>query len=264
MTENANETGAENAELPRLGPEAEADVLSRIHAGREAEEVLADILHGFRDEAALVSSFGAESAVLLHMISRIDKTTPVLFLETGMLFEETLIYQQYLAALFGLENVQMIRPAPEDLEEQDPDGTLHQENTDGCCFLRKTLPLRRALEPYALWITGRKRHQAATRANLELFEAEKGTQRIKLNPLADWDAARIRAYMEEHNLPPHPLVGRGYPSIGCAPCTTPVKEGEDPRAGRWRGADKTECGIHYDGEKWVRTPAARGVVSTFP
>lgn len=253
-----------NAEMPRLGPDYEARVLNQLHAGKSAEDVLRATLESFGDEAALVSSFGAESAVLLHMVSRIDKATPVLFLETGMLFEETLIYQQYLAALFGLTNVRVIRPDPEDLAGQDPDGTLHRENTDGCCFLRKTLPLRRALAPYALWITGRKRHQASTRADLPLFEAEKGTGRLKLNPLADWDAAMIRAYMEAHRLPPHPLVSRGYPSIGCAPCTTPVREGEDPRAGRWRGAAKEECGIHFDGEKWVRTPAARGVVAVFP
>lgn len=241
--------------MPRLGAAFEARVLAAQHAGRAAEDVLADIIGCYRDEAALVSSFGAESAVLLHMVARIDPATPVLMLETGMLFPETLVYQQYLAALFGLSDVRLIHPAPEDLAEQDPDGTLHTENPGGCCFLRKTLPLRRALAPFALWITGRKRHQSATRAALPLFEAD--GKRVKLNPLADWDVAQVRAYMEKHSLPPHPLAGRGYPSIGCAPCTTPVAPGEDPRAGRWRGSDKTECGIHFDGERWVSTgPAA--------
>ena len=222
------------------------------------------MLASYGDEAALVSSFGAEAAVLLHMVAQLRPETPVLFLETGMLFPETLVYQQYLAALFGLKDVRLIRPAADELSAEDPDGTLHGENPDGCCFIRKTLPLRRALEPFALWITGRKRHQAATRAALALFEREDGVERIKLNPLADWDAERLRGYMEAHKLPPHPLVGRGYPSIGCAPCTTPVRAGEDSRAGRWRGRGKTECGIHFDGEKWVRTPAAGGVVPTFP
>ena len=251
------------AGMPRLGAEHEAKVLAGQHAGRDAQAVLADVLTDYGDDAALVSSFGAESAVLLHMVAEARPETPVLFLETGMLFPETLVYQQYLAALFGLTNVRLIRPAAEDLAGQDPDGTLHGENPDGCCFIRKTLPLRRALEPYALWVTGRKRHQAATRAGLALFEAEEGVDRIKCNPLAHWDGARLRDYMEQHRLPPHPLVGRGYPSIGCAPCTTPVRAGEDPRAGRWRGSDKTECGIHFDGEKWVRTAAAKGISGSF-
>jgi phosphoadenosine phosphosulfate reductase len=249
----------------RLSPHANALVLNRVHGASEPQVVLEDVIrHQYPRGVALVSSFGADSAVLLHMVAGIDRATPVLFLETGMLFPETLDYQRSLARQLGLTDVRLIRPDPADLAADDPDGALHRENTDGCCFLRKTLPLRRALEPFGAWITGRKRAQAATRAGLELFEEDRENGLLKVNPLAHWDGAMVRAYMRDHGLPAHPLVARGYPSIGCAPCTTPVREGEDPRAGRWRNQAKVECGLHFDGEKWVRDPVARGVVGSFP
>lgn len=240
--------------FPRLSPHANAQVLNRVHAGAAPEVLLDDVIRQqFPDGIALVSSFGADSAVLLHMVARIDPATPVLFLETGMLFPETLAYQQSLAARLGLTDLRPIRPDPEDLALDDPAGMLHAENTDGCCYLRKTLPLRRALRPFGAWITGRKRAQAATRAELELFEEDRENGCLKVNPLAEWSTEMVRAYMRSHALPPHPLVAEGYPSIGCAPCTSRVRPGEDPRAGRWRGEAKVECGIHFDGEKWVRT-----------
>jgi len=243
----------------RLSPHANAMVLNRVHAASDAQVLLEDVIRNqYPQGVALVSSFGADSAVLLHMVSEGDKATPVLFLETGMLFPETLAYQQRLARDLGLTDVRLIRPDAEDLAADDPDGLLHRENTDGCCFLRKTLPLRRALEPFGAWITGRKRAQAATRAGIELFEEDVENACLKVNPLAHWDGHMVRAYMQAHGLPAHPLVARGYPSIGCAPCTTPVRAGEDPRAGRWRNSEKVECGIHFDGEKWVRGPAPSG------
>jgi phosphoadenosine phosphosulfate reductase len=240
-------------------------VLNRVHAASTPEVLLDDVIrHQYRGGVALVSSFGADSAVLLHMIARIDRATPVLFLETGMLFPETLDYQRDLASRLGLTELRLIRPDPADLAGDDPDATLHRDNTDACCFIRKTLPLRRALEPFGAWITGRKRSQAATRTGLELFEEDRENGMLKINPLVDWDSAMVRAYMTEHDLPPHPLIARGYPSIGCAPCTTQVAPGEDPRAGRWRDQAKVECGIHFDGEKWVRGPVSKGVAGSFP
>jgi phosphoadenosine phosphosulfate reductase len=240
----------------RLSPPAAAEVLNRLHADSSPEDVLADLIRAqYPGGIALVSSFGADSAVLLHMASRIEPALPVLFLETGMLFPATLAYQSRLARELGLRDVRLIRPEPEELAADDPLGDMHRENPDGCCHLRKTLPLRRALAPFEAWITGRKRAQAATRAAMPLFEAEEGAPRLKVNPLAGWEGPRLRAYMERHGLPPHPLVARGYPSIGCAPCTSAVRPGEDPRAGRWRGREKTECGIHFDGARWVRGPA---------
>lgn len=201
---------------------------------------------------ALVSSFGAESVVLLHMISVMAPSTPILFVDTLMLFPETLEYQRDLAGRWGL-NMQVITADAADLAFEDPDNTLHQFNTDACCNLRKTVPLDRALLGYDAWITGRKRYQASTRAALQFFETD-GPTRIKVNPLAHWGSEDVQDYMINNRLPRHPLVAKGYPSIGCAPCTSPVKPGEDPRAGRWRGSAKTECGIHFINGKPVRGP----------
>ena len=203
---------------------------------------------------ALVSSFGAESVALLHMLAMIDRTVPVLFIDTQMLFAETLEYQRQVAAKLELSDLRIIRARPVALAAQDPDGLLHQSDPDACCALRKTEPLERALDGFDAWITGRKRFQASTRAALEFFEADTDG-RLKVNPLAHWDKADVQDYMINNRLPRHPLVARGYPSIGCAPCTSPVKPGEDERAGRWRGASKEECGIHFVDGKMVRTGA---------
>ncbi|SDW94831.1 phosphoadenylyl-sulfate reductase [Litoreibacter albidus] len=201
-------------------------------------------------KVAMVSSFGAESVVLLHMISQTAPDTPILFIDTEMLFPETLQYQKDVAEELGLTNVQVVKPSREKLLEQDVDGILHTIDPDACCALRKTQPLEDALEGYDAWITGRKRYQSGSRAELPVYE--KSGRKIKINPLADWNAAKLVAYIEEHNLPKHPLVARGFQSLGCAPCTTKTKPGEDPRAGRWRGQDKSECGIHIVDGKVVR------------
>lgn len=202
---------------------------------------------------ALVSSFGAESVVLLHMVSVIDPGTPVLFIDTQMLFPETLSYQQEVAAKLGLQDVRTIHASKLSLLAGDPDGRLHSRDTDACCDLRKVQPMEHALAPFDSWITGRKRFQSGTRAALDFFETE-GEIRIKINPLAHWAPEDVQEYMVNNRLPRHPLVAKGYPSIGCAPCTSPVKPGEDPRAGRWRGAQKEECGIHFIDGRIVRGP----------
>ena len=201
---------------------------------------------------ALVSSFGAESVVLLHMVAVTRPATPVIFIDTEMLFAETLVYQQELAERPALRDLRIISPEADDVAQTDPDSTLHRRDPDACCALRKTRPLLRALDGFDGWITGRKRYQAGTRATLEFFEVEEGTGRIKVNPLAHWAREDIQTYMEENRLPRHPLVARGYPSIGCMPCTTPVSAGEDPRAGRWRDHDKSECGIHIVDGRVIR------------
>ncbi|TPE51413.1 phosphoadenylyl-sulfate reductase [Amaricoccus solimangrovi] len=231
-------------ETPRaLRPSEQVERLRTTYEGAWGPEVLQVMVDEFPGEVALVSSFGAEAAVLLHMAAEVDRDLPVLLVDTLMLFQETLDYQKTLSAHLGLRNVQHIRPNPVDLARADPAGTLHQRDTDSCCDIRKVLPLERALEPYSVLISGRKRYQAATRAKLEVFEAD--GERLKVNPLAGWSASDLRTYMDVNELPRHPLVAQGYPSIGCAPCTTRVAPGEDPRAGRWRGTDKVECGIHF-------------------
>lgn len=214
--------------------------------------------HALRDpqvgRIALVSSFGAESVVLLHLISVMDRMTPVLFIDTEMLFAETLAYQLELTERLRLGNVQVIKADRAQVFARDNEGLLHQADPDACCALRKVEPLQNALAGYDAWITGRKRYQGGTRAALDFFEAEDDL-RIKVNPLAHWTGEDLRDYIAENRLPRHPLVSRGYPSIGCAPCTTRVNDGEDPRAGRWRNLDKTECGIHIVDGRIVRNNA---------
>ena len=209
-----------------------------------AEGVLEDaILHQLHGKIALVSSFGTESAILLHMISEIDKATPVIFLDTGKLFPETLAYRDALVARLGLTGVQSVRPSGAQLAAWDPDGRLWQKDVDLCCAIRKTNPLDGALEGFDAWITGRKRSQAGTRAELNVLETGPDG-RMTVNPLAFWDDARIDAYFQTHDLPRHPLQAEGYTSIGCATCTMRPEPGADKRSGRWAGTAKTECGIH--------------------
>ncbi len=209
---------------------------------------------------AMVSSFGADSVVLLHMLSLIARDTPVLFIDTQMLFPETLAYQAQLAARLGLTDLRTIRATPAAITAADPDGDLHQRDPDSCCEIRKTVPLNRALVGFDGWITGRKRFQGAARATLEFFEPDASGPRLKVNPLAHWDARDVADYIDNNDLPRHPLVARGFLSIGCRPCTSPVAKGEDPRAGRWRGREKSECGIHFTDGKMQRGTAALGFV----
>lgn len=236
---------------------ARSAALARRYGGLDPRALLTQLVHAdFADRIALVSSFGAESIVLLHMIARIEPTLPVLFSDTGQLFAETLDYQRRVAAELGLVDVRAVRPDPARLAELDPEGRLHADDPDRCCELRKTAPMAAALGPFNAWITGRKRYQSRLRAELPPFE-EDGAGRIKVNPLVGWSRADVEAYISRHDLPRHPLVARGYASIGCAPCTSPVAPGEDERAGRWRGREKSECGLHLDGGRLVRDAADR-------
>jgi phosphoadenosine phosphosulfate reductase len=217
------------------------DKFARVKASSLLRLAIEDLFPG---RIALVSSFGADSAALLHMVAGVDPRTPVVFIDTGRHFPETLAYRDELCARLGLENVVVAEPDAATLAIEDPERFLFAGDPDRCCEIRKVLPLAKALEGYEAWITGRKGFQSATRARAPLFEAE--GERVKVNPLVGWSASDILAYLREAGLPPHPLVPRGYPSIGCAPCTSAVRPGEDPRAGRWRGRGKTECGIHVE------------------
>jgi phosphoadenosine phosphosulfate reductase len=216
---------------------------SRLGTVETARTLLRTMLDVFPGRIAAVSSFGAESAVVLHMLAEIDPAVPVIFLDTGKLFPETLAYRDTLVELLGLSDVRSARPDVARLAHTDPDGTLWQNNPDECCWHRKVEPLETALTGFAAWITGRKRYQGATRSTLEMVEAG-ADSRIKLNPLAAWSAAEVERYLAQHALPLHPLRTSNYRSIGCATCTRPVLQGEDSRAGRWSGTTKTECGIH--------------------
>ena len=208
-----------------------------------AQALLRTMLAVFPKRIAAVSSFGAESAVLLHMLAEADPSVPVIFLDTGKLFPETLRYRDTLVARLGLTDVRSARPDAAHLTRVDPDGQLWQDDPDLCCWNRKVEPLEEALNGFAAWITGRKRMHGGSRAGLDLVESGPDG-RIKINPLASWNAADIAGYFARHDLPRHPLVAAGYRSIGCAPCTAAIADGEAPRAGRWSGTGKTECGIH--------------------
>ncbi len=231
-------------ERPNLAARLDAE-LRRAHP----RTILEAALDAFGDKLALVSSFGAESAVLLDIAAKVKPDIPVLFLDTGMLFGQTLDYRKSLAAQLGLKDVRDLRPHYQDLAVVDPQAKLWQTDTDACCHLRKVVPLDLALEEFDGWVTGRKRFHGGERLSLPVVE-ESG-RHIKFNPLANWTKADLDAYAEEHRLPAHPLVEQGYPSIGCWPCTHPVETGEDVRAGRWAGSQKTECGIHL-----ARAPGA--------
>lgn len=229
---------------------ADADALNARFAGVATQEMLDAVLcEGLAGRIAAVSSFGAESAVLLHLIASIDPAVPVLFLETGKHFPETLAYRDEITARLGLTNLINLTPDLALLAKRDESGLRWSYDPDGCCEIRKVLPLVGALAGFDASFTGRKGFQSATRAGLARFEldATDVQGRLKVNPLADWSSDQIASYFAATGLPAHPLVVQGYPSIGCSPCTSMVAPGEDARGGRWKGWDKTECGIHADG-----------------
>ena len=226
--------------------EAETSVADRLNGelrDAQPQEILRRAHEIYGGKLALVSSFGAESAVLLHLAAQIDPAIDVLFLDTGMLFGQTLDYRKTLTAKLGLTNVHDLRPTFADLALHDPKSDLWRTSVDACCNIRKVVPLDNALKGYAAWITGRKRFQGGDRLRLRVVE-EGDDGQIKFNPLANWSREQIEAYMTGNALPAHPLVAQGFPSIGCWPCTKPLEKGGDPRSGRWAGQEKTECGIH--------------------
>jgi phosphoadenosine phosphosulfate reductase len=232
----------DEAPAQAAGLDAAARALNARLAGASPHAVLSQALSAYAGRIALVSSFGAESAVLLHMLAAIDPATPVLFLDTGQLFGQTLDYRKALAKRLGLTDVRDLRPAFSDLAIHDPKADLWRRDAEACCQIRKVAPLNLGLSEFDAWITGRKRFQSATRAHLPIVEESQG--KLKVNPLAAWGRDELDAYAAAHDLPAHPLTAFGYPSVGCWPCTKPVESGEDLRSGRWAGSEKTECGIH--------------------
>ena len=230
-------------EIALFGDQIAASRIAAKFSGIDARALLRLAIEDlFKGRIALVSSFGADSAVLLHMISTIDKTIPVVFVDTKQLFPETLAYRDVLLDHLGLTNLQTFAPDADDLAKLDPEDFLWASDPDRCCDIRKVAPLAKSLEGFEAWITGRKQFQSNTRASLPFFEAE--GERVKVNPLAGWSATKVLAYLDAHDLPRHTMVAKGYPSLGCIPCTSAVRPGEDARAGRWRGRGKVECGIH--------------------
>jgi len=223
--------------------QADADALNARFAGVATLDMLRALFaEGTLGATAVVSSFGTESAVLLHLVARADPAVPVIFVDTLKMFPETLAYREQLVAAFGLSDSRVVEPDAAVIAARDDKGLRWSYDPDGCCEIRKVEPLKRAKAGLDSWISGRKAFQSVTRQNIPRFEVEDG--RLKVNPLGDWVKADLEAYFAAHDLPRHPLEAEGYLSIGCQPCTSKVQPGEDPRAGRWRGWDKVECGIH--------------------
>jgi phosphoadenosine phosphosulfate reductase len=232
-------------QLPERAADAlpAADELDRALRDASPAEVIAAALHSVgREHLAVVSSFGTESAALLKVMADVDPAIPVIFLDTGWLFEETLAYRDTLIAKLGLRDVRSIKPIEDTLSQQDPDRELWFSDPDACCRIRKVEPLARALAPFSAWINGRKRFQGGARAAIAVVEDDGA--RLKFNPFANVTREQIEAIYAFAKLPPHPLAASGYLSVGCMPCTSRTSPNEDARAGRWRGRPKTECGIH--------------------
>lgn len=227
-------------DTPVLPP---AEALDRALRTANPAEVIEAALQAIgRDRLALVSSFGTESAALLKVMADVDPAIPVIFLDTGWLFEETLAYRDTLIDKLGLRDVRSIKPLEETLQREDADRELWFSDPDACCRIRKVEPLARALQPFSAWINGRKRFQGGARAELPVVEQD--GIRLKFNPFANSSREEIEAIYRLAHLPPHPLMASGFLSVGCMPCTSRTAAGEDARAGRWRGRGKTECGIH--------------------
>jgi phosphoadenosine phosphosulfate reductase len=223
--------------------QGDIDALTRRFEGVDAATMLRTLVaEGTLGEVAVVSSFGTESAVLLHLVAQADPRLPVVFVDTGKMFAETLAYRDLLIRTLGFVDSRTVTPLPAILSAKDDLGLRWSYDPEGCCDIRKVEPMRRAKAGLDSWISGRKAFQSVTRQDIARFELDEG--RLKINPLGDWVKADLEAYFAAHDLPRHPLEAQGYLSIGCEPCTSKVLPGEDPRAGRWRGWDKVECGIH--------------------
>ena len=211
--------------------------------GRSPQEILTWATSTFAPDVVLTCSFQHDGVVLAHMLTTIAPTVPIVFLNTGFHFPETLAYRDDIVRRFGinLRDVQPSMPRGEFASKHGLD--LYRRDPDLCCRINKVEPLRAALEGVRCWLNGRRRDQAATRSGLSVVERFEGGIH-KVNPMVAWNAKDTYRYMQEHSIPEHPLFDKGYASIGCAPCTRPILAGEDERAGRWSGTSKTECGIH--------------------
>ncbi len=243
-TDNMSNNIVSNTSLSRL---------QQFYSDLEAEALIRVMNEEFKGKIALFSSFGAYSALLIDMAMKVDNEIPVLFLDTGKHFKETIEYVERIKQQLGVKNLRILRPDEKILENSDPNGDLWKSNVDRCCWVRKVEPLDRELEAggYEAIITGRRQYQTKDRKGLQKIELDEH-DRFRINPLGFWNKDKIIAEFAERELEQHPLVAEGYPSIGCKPCTSMVKEGDDPRAGRWKhaidleGKQKTECGIHLN------------------
>jgi phosphoadenosine phosphosulfate reductase len=223
--------------------QAAAAALNRLLADATPSDIIAEAVRSVMPgRLAVVASFGTETAALLKLVADIDPTLPVLFLDTGWLFPETLAYRDTLVSFFGLTDIRVFTPSAHALAEHDPERDLWSADPDACCRIRKVIPFAEAVRPFDAWINGRKRYHGYERERLPVVERD--GHRLKFNAMAHVSRQEVEHIFITHGLPRHPLEKHGFASIGCMPCTTRTQAGEDQRAGRWRGRNKTECGIH--------------------
>lgn len=226
--------------------------------GLEGRALIEAMRAAFADRLAVVSSFGAEAAVLLHMSAQVEKSIPVIFLDTGKHFWQTRHYRMTLVELLDLTDVRVIRPNGQLIALNDPSGSLSAHNPDACCRLRKVAPLEEALQGFDGVLSGRKRYHGSDRAALAGASVDRAG-RIKAEPLAGFTAHDVSAYFARYGLPQHPLVKHGFRSIGCMDCTTRGGSDDEPRAARWAGSGKLECGIHLGGADQLQRTLEHGV-----
>ncbi len=223
----------------------DVDSLNEAFEKQKPAEIIKWAVCEFRPKLAMTSSFGPESGVLLHLVSQMDPSVPVLFLETGYHFPETLEYRNELVKRFGFKNVIDLHADPRRRQEivEKYAGKPYEKDPDRCCQVNKVEPLDEALKAYAAWMSGIRRQQTDQRKTIRVLELYENGQ-YKVSPLANWTSRETWWYLKEHKIPQHPLYEKGYLSIGCWPCTRPIQAGDDERSGRWAGRAKKECGIH--------------------
>ena len=218
--------------------------LSRRFEGAYPEDILKWSYDRFGDEAVMATGFGPSGIALMHMVTQVHPEACIFYLDTDLLFSETHELKRALGRRLGVRFTRVHSGISLQEQAAHEGENLWRSNPDRCCFLRKVLPLREFLRGRPAWITGIRRDQTPTRANAGIVEWDAQNELVKINPLVAWTKADIWRYLEMYDLPYNPLHDRGYPSVGCIPCTNPVADGEDARAGRWRGHEKLECGIH--------------------
>ncbi len=233
----------------------QAEALARALEEAAPDVILAKALEAYHGRIALLSSFGAEAALGLKLLSEIAPDTPVLFLDTKRHFPQTLSYRDQLIDELGLKSVRIIEPDAAEAAGEDADGKLFERDGQACCDLRKVRPLARALEPFDAVITGRKRHHGGVRSQAQAVEFD--GERVQINPLAYLGSEEIAARFAALKLPRHPLTADGYSSIGCWPCTAPARVAGS-REGRWAGQERSECGI-FDPARADRAARAKSV-----
>jgi phosphoadenosine phosphosulfate reductase len=213
-------------------------------AGAAAETILRWAVHTFREKLTMATAFGAEGCCLIHMLADIDPSIRIFNLDTGYQFAETLQLRERIKERYGIE-VEFIRPETTVAEyEAEHGGPLYHLRPDQCCYDRKMVPLRRAVDGYAAWISAIRRDQTGHRAAADTVQWDAKFDLVKINPLLAWTRKDVWDFILKYDVPYNPLHDRGYPSIGCWPCTAPAGDGEDERAGRWAGSAKKECGLH--------------------